>query len=74
MLETLNISVSSIFAGLLFSTIGIWLWRQAKIKESQELRLIAAALVLYTYFTSNPLADWGIGIGLCLLARWRWWN
>ena len=73
-LSLLNFSASSIFAGLIFSTIGLWMWKQAKDKESLELRLIAVALMIYTYFTKGPIADWGIGIALCGWARYKWWG
>jgi hypothetical protein len=69
----LDFSIASLFAGLIFSCIGIWLWRQAKLRSQSELHWVAGALMIYSYFTPNAWADWIVGILLCLLAK-RLWN
>lgn len=65
-------SVWALFGSLLFSTIGLWLWRQAKNRENGTLQLIAAFLVLYSYFTPDAKWTWGIGILLCTAANFYW--
>ncbi|MCB0371287.1 MAG: hypothetical protein KDD45_18180 [Bdellovibrionales bacterium] len=69
----LNISISGIIAGLLFGIIGLWMFREGKRRSEIPILLIGIALMVYPYFTSGPLADWGVGIILCGLA-YRLWN
>jgi hypothetical protein len=59
-------------AGLLFSTIGLWLIKQAKQKGNIKLLPIAIGLIAYSYFTTQPIFDWGIGIALCAAAYHFW--
>jgi hypothetical protein len=69
----MNFSISSIFAGLIFGVIGFWLLREGRKKGNMHIALIGVGLMGYSYFTNNPWADWGIGLGLCYLAR-HFWN
>jgi hypothetical protein len=64
--------MSSLFAGLLFSTIGIWLLREAKKRANLRLIPIAILLIGYSYFTPKPIYDWGVGILLCVIAYKLW--
>jgi hypothetical protein len=57
-----------IVCSLIFSVIGVWLFRKAKKETNFTLLFIAVALMFYSYFTKGPLADWGVGLGLCGLA------
>jgi hypothetical protein len=63
-----DISFSSIAASILFSIIGLWMYRQGKKNQNYPWLFISAALMLYTYITNNPLQDWGIGTVLCFVA------
>ncbi len=65
-------SISSIAAGLLFGTIGLWLLREAKRRGNLKLIPLAILLMAYSYFTSNPYVDWGLGFALCALAYYVW--
>jgi hypothetical protein len=67
-----SISISSFMASFVFSVIGIWLFREGKRRSEVRLMLIAMAMMTYTYFTATPLADWGIGLGLCGLTYYLW--
>jgi len=68
LLEELNISVSSLIAGLIFGVIGMWLFSQGKKNSNLYFVIIGLVLMVYPYFTKGPLADWGIGAGLCGIA------
>ena len=64
----MNFSVSSIFANIFFSVIGMWLFREGKKRSNLKLVVIAVLLMTYSYFTANAYWDWGIGAGLCAAA------
>ena len=68
----MDFSISAIAASLLFSTIGILLLKEAKRRSNLKLIPIAILLMGYTYFTSNPWMDWGVGFALCALAYHLW--
>lgn len=68
----MDLSISAIASSLLFSTIGIWLLRQVKPRSNLKLIPIALGLMAYSYFTSGPLLDWGVGFALCLVAYMVW--
>lgn len=72
-MSTFNITPSSIISGILFGLIGMWLYRQGKYRENNHLKIIAVALMVYPYFTTGPLADWGVGIALCAAAYHYWY-
>ncbi len=60
------------FSSLLFSAIGFYLFRAAKDRSNVKLIPLAIALMAYSYFTSTPLADWGVGFVLCGLSYLVW--
>ena len=64
--------MSSLMASFVFSVIGFWLLREGKRRANIPLIVISVLLMGYTYFTSTPLTDWGIGIGLCGAAYFFW--
>ncbi|MGZ3770735.1 MAG: hypothetical protein ACXVCP_06130 [Bdellovibrio sp.] len=68
----MNFSVSSLIAGLIFSVVGFWLFKEARRRANLELVVISIVMMIYPMFTSGPWQDWGVGIGLCLLAKYRW--
>ncbi len=67
-----NFSVSGLIAGLIFSTIGLWMLREGKKRADLRIVMLGLVLMIYSYFTPNHWWDWGIGIALCLLAREIW--
>jgi hypothetical protein len=71
---SMNFSTSGIVASLLFGIIGMWMFAKGKKKLNYTLIFTALALMFYPYFTKGPLQDWGVGIGLCLLAYYYWDN
>lgn len=68
----LDLSVSSVMASLIFSGIGMWMFRQGKLKSDLRIIVIAVLLMGYTYLTSGPWFDWGIGLALCFGAYQIW--
>jgi hypothetical protein len=68
----MDFTPSSLLAGLLFGAIGIWVFREGKRRLNFVTPLIGIGLMSYTLFTSGPLADWGVGLLLCVLAYALW--
>jgi hypothetical protein len=68
----LDISFSGFMAALLFGAVGLWVWRQAKVRASFQLYILAVALMVYPYFTPTPFWTWGVGIVLCLVVKLVW--
>lgn len=62
------LSLSGLFAGLIFGAIGLWLFREGKRQLNFSFYLIGLALMVYPYFTTGPLLDWGVGFLLCFIA------
>ena len=68
LLENMNFSVSSLMASLIFGIIGWYLFSHGRKNANNHFVVIGIALMVYPYLTKGPLADWGIGAGLCGLA------
>lgn len=64
----LGITPSQIFAMIIFSAIGLYYFRRGRRESNIGQTLAGLALMLYGYFTSGPLQDWGVGFGLYALA------
>jgi len=62
----LDISPSAIFSSLIFGAIGIYVFRKGKRESHLPHLLIGIALMVFPYFTSGPLGDWGVGALLCI--------
>jgi MFS-type transporter involved in bile tolerance (Atg22 family) len=69
----MNFSVSGLFASLLFSSLGLIVFKRGRSETNNFLVAIGILLFFYTYFTSSPLADWGIGLALTGGA-YHYWN
>ena len=67
----MDISASSLMAGFLYGTIGIFIFRKGKKDAEFDLMFIGIALMVYPYFTHGPLPDWGIGAALCAIAYYK---
>lgn len=68
----MNFSVSSLFAGILFSSAGLYLLKVGKSRGNLTLAIIGVTMMAYTYFTANPWLDWGIGAVLSAAAYFVW--
>ncbi len=64
----MDFSVSAIFSSLIFSAVGYYVFREGKKRSDLWIMLTGGALMIYSYITHGPLADWGVGIALSLLA------
>ena len=63
-----HFTTSQIIASLLFSVIGIYLFRLGKKTTKYSLIFTSIALMVYPMFTTGWLQDWGVGLLLCGLA------
>lgn len=70
--ETFNFSISGLLAGIVFSAIGLWLFRQGKERGDLRMVVLSVVMMMYTYFTNSAAADWVLGICLCGLAYIMW--
>lgn len=69
---SLDITFSGVASGLIFSAIGLWIFREGKKRAELNIIFIGMALMVYSYFTHGPLQDWGVGASLCGLAYYIW--
>ena len=60
-----NFDVSSLIAGVVFGLIGMWLFKRARKASDNRLIVIALLLMIYPYFVSGAIWNWGIGLVLC---------
>jgi len=70
----LNISASSLFAAIVFGSIGLFLFQVGRKRSNVPVLIIGIVMMAYSYFTSSPVADWGIGLGLSAAAYYFWYN
>lgn len=70
---SLNFSVSEIIAGLLFGTLGFWIFKKSREKMNVKLSVIGVSLFFWPYIPNNIWVNWLGGLALCALA-WKWWN
>ena len=64
----MDLSFSALFSSLVFSAIGLYVFREGKKRSEIRVMLTAIALMVFSYFTHGPLADWGVGIALSAIA------
>jgi hypothetical protein len=74
LVSSMNISMSGILSALIFGVIGMYVFGRGKKRSSFKLILIAIGLMVYPYFTSGPVGDWGVGFLLCGCAYYFWWE
>ena len=64
-----DFSVGSLFAGLVFGVLGMWLIKRGRSDAHVPWIVIGLALCVYPYFVTNVYLVWGIGIGLLFVAK-----
>ena len=64
----MSFTPSTLFAGLLFSAIGLYLLRRGKSEANGWMLAVAVALILYPYFVGDDILVWVIGVALCGVA------
>jgi ABC-type spermidine/putrescine transport system permease subunit II len=72
--SVMDFTLSDFIAGLLFGTIGMWLWSQSKRRMNPMLKVIGAIMMVYPWFVSDIWLQWLVGIGLCVWARFAYWS
>ena len=60
-----DFSISAIASSLIFSSVGFYVFREGRKQAEIKITLMGIALMTFSYFTSGPWADWGIGLSLC---------
>jgi hypothetical protein len=63
-----DLSFSTLFAGLVFWAFGGYLIKYGKGKAHLPSILIGIALLVFPFFVDNPYLLWGTGLGLLFLA------
>ena len=63
-----DFSASSLIASLIFSVVGIFVFRYGKKEQNIPLVITGIGLMAYSYFTHGPVQDWGVGAALCGVA------
>ncbi len=61
----MDFSISAIASSLIFSVIGFYVYREGRKRTDLRITLLGLALMTFSYFSSGPWADWGVGLALC---------
>ncbi len=64
----MDFSVSSIMAGFVFGTFGLYFMRLGKKDANIRQAVIGMLMLVYPYFVENPWLNWGIGVVLFYFA------
>ncbi len=65
----LNFNFSALIAGLIFSTIGIFIYKSGRKNAHIPDVIIGITLIIYTYFLDNDYLIWGIGVLLIFISK-----
>jgi hypothetical protein len=63
-----NFSFSSIFAGIVFSSFGVYFIKQGRKTANLNHIVIGVVLLIFPYFVSNEFLIWSLGSALLFLA------
>jgi hypothetical protein len=66
-------STSSLIAGLLFPSIGFYVFRKSRQQMSVKLALVGVAMMLWPYFAPSDALEWVGGFAMCGLCFY-WWD
>jgi hypothetical protein len=67
-------SVSSLLAAFVFGSIGLFLFQVGRKRQNLQVMITGIVMMGYSYFTTSPALDWGIGLGLSAAAYYFWNN
>jgi Na+/proline symporter len=68
-IQNMNFSIASIFAGIVFGIIGVFVFKRGKDKGNIKGILLGLLLMLFPYFTPGAAwIDWVVGAGLSAVA------
>ncbi len=65
LLDISSFSVSALVGSLIFSVIGLYVYRLGKKASNSPQVYVGVSLMIYSYFTPTALLTWGAGIALC---------
>lgn len=68
----MDFSTSGIIAGLLFGTLGFWIFKKSREKMSVKLAVIGVVMMLWPYFAPSDWMDWAGGLALGGAAYYVW--
>ena len=60
----IDLSFGSLFASLLFGSIGMAAWIIGRNRQKMPMMFLGVALMIYPWMVSDPLWTWVIGIAL----------
>ena len=68
MMDLGGFSISTLIAGFIYGTIGVYIIKRARDTANIANFIIGIALLVYPFFISNAYAVWGIGAVLVAVA------
>lgn len=74
LLSQIDFNPWSIVLSLIFSSIGLWMFREGRRKQNQYWIYIGVVLFGYTYIFFKPAQEIIIGSGLCYFAYVKRWG
>lgn len=60
----MELSFSSVAAGIIFGSFGIYAIKRGKNRSHVLDILVGITLLVYPYFVTNVWLNWGLGVGL----------
>jgi hypothetical protein len=63
----MDLSFSSLMAGLTFGSMGFYFIKRGKQKAEPRVALLGAVLLVFPYFLENIYLVWALGVGLIFL-------
>lgn len=69
-----SFNLTALFIGLIFSTIGLYVFRRGKSRGNMKVLCLGLILIIYPYFIDGTLLTLGVGSGLCYAAYYYWWD
>jgi len=65
--RVIDFSFSGLLASFIFGVLGLYAFKYGRKFADFRFISIGLALIVFPYFTSGAMADWGVGITLCAL-------
>jgi hypothetical protein len=57
---------------ILFSLVGLAVWRYGKAMKETRIRWLGVALMFYGYVAGPTWLLYGVGVALCVAVWWYW--
>lgn len=62
-----DISMSTLFAGILFGALGFAGWQIGRKRQSMGKMFVGVALMVFPYLTPDGITTWAVGVALSVL-------